>query len=79
MVVNDEKTINGYDKMKEIEQEKLLLIEINEILTKQINEFQKIQSDASVIADKTKEIEQENIILSEITKQLEEKEVKFIT
>jgi signal transduction histidine kinase len=77
MVVNDEKTINGYDKMKEIEQEKLLLIEINEILTKQINEFQKIQSDASVIADKTKEIEQENIILSEITKQLEEKEVKL--
>lgn len=77
MVTTHGKTLDGYDKTKELEQEKLLLIEINDILTKRLDEFQKVQSDANLASDKTKEIEQENVILSEITKQLEEKEVKL--
>lgn len=59
--------------VKELEQEKLLLIEINNLLTEQINMLQK----ELPAPDRIKEMEQENIVLTEITKQLEEKEVKL--
>lgn len=59
--------------VKESEQEKLLLIEINNLLTEQISRLQR----EPPVPDRIKEIEQENIVLAEITKQLEEKEVKL--
>ncbi len=59
--------------VKELEQEKLLLIEINNLLMERINTLQR----ELPVPDRIKEMEQENIVLTEITKQLEEKEVNL--
>lgn len=75
MSSDQEELLARYDKFKELEQEKLLLMEINDILVQQINELRTGKSSMGV--DKGREIEQENIILTEIARQLEEKEVKL--
>lgn len=59
--------------VKELKQEKLLLIEINNLLMERINTLQR----ELPVPDRIKEMEQENIVLTEITKQLEEKEVNL--
>lgn len=59
--------------VKELEQEKLLLIEINNLLIEGINTLQR----ELPVPDRIKEMEQENIVLTEITKKLEEKEVNL--